>query len=84
MKAKKLRGLSVKKKVIILLAIILVLCCIPLKYAYKDGGSISYRAVLYSYTKYHRLRNDGTYYIANKFLFFPNNYLERNITDDEE
>ena len=45
-----------KKKAII---IICILACIillfPVKQQFKDGGSIQYKAILYSVTKVHRL-----------------------------
>ena len=45
-----------KKKVII---IICILACIillfPVKQQFKDGGSVQYKAILYSVTKVHRL-----------------------------
>lgn len=59
--------------------IILVLIgglCIPVKQVYKDGGTVAYYAVLYSYTKYHRLQSDDTYYEGTEFLFFPHNFID--------
>lgn len=45
-----------KKKIIIIVAIVLfVLMLIPIPMRIKDGGSIEYRAILYKYTKIHRL-----------------------------
>lgn len=64
-----------KKKLFIFLAILLILC-FPIKYNYKDGGTVSYKAILYSYTKYHRLENDGSYFIDTEFLIFPFNFLD--------
>lgn len=41
-----------KKKVMIpvIIIVFLLLCCIPIKVRYKDGGTVSYKTVLYSYT----------------------------------
>ena len=45
-----------KKKIIIIVAIIIfVLMLIPIPNRLKDGGSVEYNAVLYQYTKIHRL-----------------------------
>lgn len=64
------------KKLIIVVLIVLVICCIPIKQTYKDGGTISYNAVFYSYTKYHQLQTDDTYYEAAELLIFPFNFLK--------
>lgn len=58
-----------------ILAVLLILSCIPIPYRYKDGGTVAYKAVLYSYTKYHRLESDDTYYTGREFLIFPFNFL---------
>lgn len=71
-----------KRKRILLLVILvmLVVSCIPVKFVYKDGGTVAYKAVLYSYTKYHRLTEDGSgnvsYYEDDVFRFFPFNYFD--------
>ncbi len=57
-----------KRKILIILWLSLLIMCIPIKYSYKDGGTISYKAILYSYTRYHKLIDDDSYYIANEFL----------------
>lgn len=44
-----------KKLIIIIVIIIFVLMLIPIRSHVKDGGSIHYKAVLYQYTKIHRL-----------------------------
>ncbi len=75
-----------KRKRLIILCLILLILCIPIKYNYKDGGTVSYRAILYSYTKYHKLIDDDLYYIADEFLIFPFNFLKwrrfHNVKDD--
>ena len=44
-----------KKKILIIIIIILALVLlIPTPFYLKDGGSIEYRALLYTITKYHR------------------------------
>lgn len=44
------------KKVIIIIAIVmLIIMLIPIKHKLWDGSSIEYRAILYKYTKIHRL-----------------------------
>ena len=45
-----------KKKIIIIVAIIIfILMLIPIPNQLKDGGSVEYNAILYQYTKIHRL-----------------------------
>lgn len=45
-----------KKKIIIVVAIIIfIIMLIPFPIRLKDGGSIEYKAILYKYTKIHRL-----------------------------
>jgi len=66
-----------KKKLLLVTSICLLIAmlCIPIKYNYKDGGTVAYKAVLYSYTKYHKLLNDGSYYDKEELLLFPLNFL---------
>ena len=53
-----------KKKIIFVTLIILLIMLIPIKNRLKDGGSIEYKAILYKYTKIHRLsENSKTGYI---------------------
>ena len=63
-----------KRKKLLILLIILILC-LPIRYRYKDGGTVSYKAILYSYTIYHRLKEDESYYTGREFLIFPFNFL---------
>lgn len=45
-----------KKKVMIVVGILLaIILLIPGRYRYKDGGSIEYRAILYSVTDWHSM-----------------------------
>lgn len=67
---------SKKRWLLPVVAILLIaVLCIPIKYTYKDGGTVAYKAILYSYTEYHQLQDDGSYYEANEFRFFPFNYF---------
>lgn len=45
-----------KKNIIIIVLIIFVLMLIPIPVRLKDGGSVEYKALLYKYTKIHRLQ----------------------------
>ena len=63
-----------KKKWMIGLAIALLLCCVPIKLTYKDGGTVKYQAVLWSYTRYHSLMEDETFYEGTAFRLFPFNF----------
>lgn len=65
-----------KRKLVILCIVLLIAMCFPIKYNYKDGGTVSYKAILYSYTKYHRLEKDDSYFTGTEFLIFPFNFLK--------
>lgn len=57
------------------LLLALALCCIPVRLAYKDGGTVKYQAVLWSYTRYHQLTGAGDgYYEGAEFRIFPFNF----------
>lgn len=53
----------IKKKNILIIPIILVLVILllPIPTKLKDGGSIEFKALLYSITKYHKLTPVGHY-----------------------
>lgn len=64
-----------KKKIAVI--IILIIMLIPIKFGVKDGGTVVYKAVLYSVTKRHEMSGPpiqptGGYYIGTeiKILFF--------------
>ncbi|NLZ74887.1 MAG: hypothetical protein GX914_00110 [Erysipelotrichia bacterium] len=44
-----------RKKVIRILAILIIMMLIPIPMRLKDGGSVEYKAVLYKITRIHRL-----------------------------
>ncbi len=46
-----------KRKIAIAVTIVAALAILlfPIRIAYKDGGSVEYKALTYSVTKYHRL-----------------------------
>ena len=70
---KRKRDKKKRKKIFIILLILVLF--FPITYRYKDGGTVSYMAILYSYTKYHRLEADESYYTVPEFLVFPFNFL---------
>lgn len=49
-----------KKKIVIIVIIVLVLMLIPIPIRQKDGGSVEYKALLYKYTKIHRLSEQSS------------------------
>ena len=52
-----------KKKILVVILIFLIaVLLIPIKYYYKDGGTVAYRAILYSVTNYHSISPEGGYY----------------------
>lgn len=63
-----------KKKIIKILIIILVLC-LPIPGVSREGEVASYKAVLFSFTRYRVLGRDN-YYTISKFHFFPMNWLQ--------
>ena len=62
-----------KKKIVILLIILLLLFSFSI--GNREGVVSSYKAVLYSYTKYRALDKEGEYYTTSEFLIFPFNFL---------
>lgn len=46
---------SKKKAIIIAAAILLIIALFPIKFHYKDGGSVEYKALAYSVWDYHTL-----------------------------
>lgn len=65
-----------KKLVIILLVLVVILLIlfVPIKFEYRDGGTVDYRALTYRVINWNKLNNDGTYYKAKDVIFFPNNF----------
>lgn len=49
-----------KKKLLIILIVIFVIMLIPVPIHIKDGGSVEYKALLYKYTKIHRLNENSS------------------------
>ena len=52
-----------RKAILLIVLALLIISSIPVKQEIKDGGSIRYRAILYSVTKVHQLpmELDGDY-----------------------
>lgn len=71
---KRKRDKKKRKKIFIILLILVLF--FPITYRYKDGGTVSYKAILYSYTIYHRLEADESYYTGREFFVFPFNFLD--------
>lgn len=55
------KGKKNKARNILIVLVVVVILCIPIKQCLKDGGSIRYQAILYSVTKVHELDLDGDY-----------------------
>ena len=51
---------------------------IPIKYSYKDGGTVQYKAVLYSLTFWHSIdaRYESGFYEAIEVKIFPFNLFD--------
>ncbi|MGI6091211.1 MAG: hypothetical protein ACOYEL_07485 [Saccharofermentanales bacterium] len=66
-----------KKITIIVIIIVIILMLIPIKVRLKDGGTVMYKAVLYSYIEYNIMLGDGDeYYRGKQFNIFPFNYMD--------
>lgn len=61
-----------KKKKLLLLCILL---CFPVPWSGEEGVVSSYRALLYSYTRYRVLKEDGIYCTTGEFSIFPFNFV---------
>ena len=48
------------KKLIIAIIIVMIIMLIPFPTRLKDGGSVEYKALLYKYTKIHRLNEKSS------------------------
>ena len=66
-----------KTSITILSIIILIILLIPIKTIYKDGGTITYSAVLYKVVKWHKINDiiEGGYKTGIEVIVFPKNYL---------
>jgi len=54
-------GLMKKKNIILIIAIVIfILMLIPVPIRLKDGGSVEYKAILYKYTKIHRINEKSS------------------------
>jgi len=70
-----------KKRLIILMAIILIISLIPIPMTAEDGGTKTYTAVLYKIIVWHKIIDDnsGDYKTGTEIYFFPNNF--KNLND---
>lgn len=62
-----------KTKAAVIIAVVVValaILLIPCRIQYKDGGSVEYKAVTYSITKYHRGPISGKYLDGWKIKLF--------------
>lgn len=74
-----------KKKVIIIVVIILLIVLVtPVKFHYKDGGTIEYKSLTYKIIKWHRLDEyyDTGYKTGTEVHFFPNNFKPIDYFDE--
>ncbi len=49
-----------KIAIAVIIAVVLAILLFPVRIAYKDGGSVEYKAIVYSVTRYHRLPPPGS------------------------
>ena len=88
-----------KKNIIIAIIVVLLLCClIPIPTRLKDGGTVQYRAVLYTYVRWKIMADEQRdpmrdtpeykkyykdgYLQRTKLYLFPHNYENISIWDE--
>lgn len=67
---KKRKTHSITTSIVIFLLLVLF---VPAKFEYKDGGTVEYKSLSYKYIKWHRIRNNSSYYEATDIYWFPKN-----------
>ena len=76
-----------RKKALLLLIIIFLAMLIPMKIQYKDGGTVEYKAVLYSVTELHEITSQnyrlGTIQGRKIRVFFWNVYDNTEFIPDD-
>ena len=74
-----------KTKRMIVLLIVLVVLLIPMRFAFKDGGTVEYHAVLYRLTFHHSIddRYPSGFYEATTFGIFPFYLVDLELTLNE-
>lgn len=62
---------KLRKAAVITAALILILFLIPVKFTYKDGGTVQYKAALYTVVKWNRIADieDDNYQNTSVYLF---------------
>jgi len=53
---------------------ILLLLFVPIKFQYRDGGTVEYRAISYRFIKWNKLMDGGNYYNGEDLHWFPHNF----------
>lgn len=56
--------------VIVIIVVALTILLVPVRHQYRDGGSVEYKAVTYSITKYHRGPISGKYLDGRRIEIF--------------
>ena len=57
---------TMKKIIAIILIVLFVAINIPARYQLKDGGTVVYKSVLWSYEKVHRMNDGGGYDVGTR------------------
>lgn len=74
-----------KRLIVIIIIIIAVILLFPIKFHYKDGGSVEYKSIVYSVFNYHTLEGTrGTTVRLLGFKIFDNTYMfsaEENVSE---
>lgn len=55
----ELMGKTLKRITIVIVIILALVLLVPIPISYYDGGTVEYRAVLYSVINYHAINGDG-------------------------
>lgn len=60
-----------KKTGIIIIVVILIILLFPIPLHYKDGGTVEYKAIVYSVTDYHAIHSaEGEYLVGQTIEIF--------------
>ena len=65
------------RRSLIALGVVLAIGCVPLPLQLKDGGTVTYNALLYRVVCWHQLtETEGVYKTGVEFHFFPRNFQD--------
>lgn len=72
-----------KRTYLLIITLILVTLFFPIKFQYKDGGTVEYSALTYKIIKWNKLKNYGRIKTGIDVILFPNNIHSIDYYDTE-